>query len=670
MRCYTLQRSKLLHQYVISNNISYHVIFKNLLDELRNTWNISGAIMKFYNERVHGISQLSNTDIAFSDIALGSKDEWMYFYAVRMVIGSNNELDWHPENVGSLFFDWLLHSFQTVEIRTEDQLSLAEQLDKAFTNSEMNISIINFAHLHILNDFKQLLISEDIANQLGLGNRDVNVENYWPNIPSSFYKCFNQENSYFKDINLKANSENEETYMLKSPCIEKRHLNVCAEYCKWTNESKKFFTNKEFMSLMKYASPQAKVLIEQDPSEYQMAAKIVGKESLKKKPKVAPVPLIILCKYQKHQGWEGEEIGMNARFCDSFVQVPSDVGICLSGAMNRADIFKNDKSEIYGEDGNFKRIKGGTFSSSATFILDTNYGKGSNSGKIQMQIHPRTELAQILHELNQDHSTRSFTLTKGHEYIFEVDIDGRIITENFRHLPIDQRKCKLQNEVADDFWFKYYSKRHCQYKCRTLLAYNVCGCIPWDIFRVGSYPECDVFGRTCFKNTLENITHSNDLCVHCYDDCQYLRYKYKLTKEVTDTIQEELFQDNYDKLHVKFSSFYGKCSGMKALCHYLEDKNHTLHDKYSPERDSEDLQNKFEGMIIVNIVFPTSKADLTVLDVRYTLIDKITSLGGSFGLFTQFTGCSIIAVIHLIILTIKQICIFFKDLKAKFCPRN
>ena len=56
--------------------------------------------MKFYNERVHGISQLSNTDIA-----LDSKDEWMYFYAVRMVIGSNNELDWHPENVGSLFFN-------------------------------------------------------------------------------------------------------------------------------------------------------------------------------------------------------------------------------------------------------------------------------------------------------------------------------------------------------------------------------------------------------------------------------------------------------------------------------------------------------------------------------------------------------------------------------------
>ena len=110
------------------------------------------------------------------------------------------------------------------------------------------------------------------------------------------------------------------------------------------------------------------------------------------------------------------------------------------------------------------------------------------------------------------------------------------------------------------------------------------------------------------------------------------------------------------------------CYGIKALCNYLLDKNHTFGDKYLP--DLKDSKDRFYGLIVVNIVFPTSEADLTVMDVRYTLIDKITSLGGSFGLFTQFTGCSIIAVIHLIILTIKQICIFCKDLKSKFCPGN
>ena len=71
------------------------------------------------------------------------------------------------------------------------------------------------------------------------------------------------------------------------------------------------------------------------------------------------------------------------------------------------------------------------------------------------------------------------------------------------------------------------------------------------------------------------------------------------------------------------------------------------------------------GLIVVNIIFASPKVDLVIFDARYTLIDKITSLGGSFGLFTQFTGCSIIAVIHLTILTMKHMFAFMKELKNK-----
>ena len=99
-------------------------MFKSLLDELPKTWNASGAIKKFYNERVQGASLSSNTTIA-----LDRSDEWMYFYAVRMVIGSDNELDWYPENLGSFFIDWLLYLIQSVGIKTEDKVSLVEQLD-------------------------------------------------------------------------------------------------------------------------------------------------------------------------------------------------------------------------------------------------------------------------------------------------------------------------------------------------------------------------------------------------------------------------------------------------------------------------------------------------------------------------------------------------------------
>ena len=643
----TFQRPQLFHEYVKSNNKSYAVIFENLLDETRQTWNVSGTIKKFYDERVKGTSQILN-----STITLDSPEEWKYFYAVRMMIGSENEFDWYPEKVGSFFVNWLLKMISTSNgIDLEDKVSLLEQFDSTFIVPEMNISVLNFAHLHTLNDFKQLLVSEDIANKLGSGTTDVEIENYLANFPSSFYKCFDQEKSYFEGIKFEANPENEEPYMLKSPCIEKRNLNVCADYCNWSNESQYFFSETNFLSLMKYALPQPKILSEQDESEYEMMAKIVGKESLLKKPKVAPMPLIILCKYQKNKGWVGQDIGMDVKFCDNFVQVPSDVGVCVSGAIDTSNIFTSD---FYHDDNKSMKIKGGTIYSSATFFLEAEQGMESYPFPIKMQLHQRSDLAQILLEFSQDHNTRPFTLIRGNEYTFEVGIDGRIITQNFRELPIDRRKCKLPNEVADNFWFKHYSKRQCKYQCRTILAFNACGCIPWDIFRVGSYPKCDIFGRTCFRNVMENITNTDVACKDCHNDCLYLRYRYKVTKSAM-----------YMQENIKFLS--DGCNGMKALCNYVEDKNHTLNDKYSPGENEIPRLNR---MIVVNIVFPTSEADLTVMDVRYTLIDKITSLGGSFGLFTQFTGCSIIAVIHLIILTTKQICIFFKDLKSKLCRRN
>ena len=646
------QRSQLLFEYAKSNDMTYANIYEDLVTELFQTWNIPKAVTDFYHKRIDGIKEVSNTTIT-----LASDDEWKYFHAVRLILG----LDWFPEKLGSFFVNWLLHAFSRYggKEKWENRMLLSDQFDSAFTIPGMNISIMNFANLHTMNDFRQLLVLEEVANRLK-GNEYADAKSYLANFPSSFYKCFNQEKSYFEQMN----SDEKEAYMLKSPCIEKRHPNICKEYCQWSNESQwsNFFSEEEFMSLMKYALPQAMIPKEQENSEYKMAAKIVGKENLRKEPKFASVPLTILCKYQENVEWEGRDIGMNTKFCDNFFEVPSDVGLCISGSINTAEIFKTD---LFTNDLISKKVKGGTYSSSATFFLNTNsnfrpqlferglYGRFDRK-TIQMQIHPTTELAQILHDPRQDHSTRSFTLKRGHEYTFKLSIDGRTVTENFQELPIDQRKCKLPNEVDDNSWFKYYSKRHCKYKCRTILAYNACGCIPWDIFHVGNYTECDVFGRTCFMNVLENITHTNGLCEDCYDDCQYIRYK------MIDVTEKKLSH------YVTFSSSKGTCMGMKALCHYLNDKNHTLDDKYSPKAYAQAYKEKFHGMIIVNVVFPSFEVDLTIMDARYSLIDKVTSLGGSFGLFTQFTGCSIIAVIHLTILTIKRIYIVLKDLKTKF----
>ena len=61
------------------------------------------------------------------------------------------------------------------------------------------------------------------------------------------------------------------------------------------------------------------------------------------------------------------------------------------------------------------------------------------------------------------------------------------------------------------------------------------------------------------------------------------------------------------------------------------------------------------GLIVVNLHFVTPEVKVDVLTVRYTVFDKIASFGGSFGLLTQFTGCSMLAIIHILSLLIKEL---------------
>ena len=662
-----------MYEYAKTNNLSYHDIYQELVKELLQTWNVSEAVDKFYESRAENIRNISNTTVEFEN-----NEEWSYFHAIRQYsVEMDKKFDWFPEKIGSFFVNKILHYLKSQMYYKnkpkiiEKILQIADGLHEAFTIPGMNISLINLAHLHTINDFRQLLAFEDLGYMVGYsGWGKVSLTDYLANFPSSFYDCFKEERSYMEQNDSEEPSN--EPYIMKSPCMENRHVEICKEYCEWSNKSQwsDFFSKKEFYSLMRYALPQGKIVMKQDESELNVVKTLVGHEGTGKKPIIAPVPLVIFCKYLKNQPWIGQDIGMDAKVCDDFEQIPSDVGICVSRGIDATRIFKNQE---FGNGQKSKKMKGGMYSGVATFFLDTDNVKTSQLYKrtidspldsIQMQIHSGNEMAQILYDKRQDHNTRSFTLKRGYEYTFEVSIDGQVLRKNFHELPMGKRNCRLPNEVEEKSWFNSYSKQNCKHQCRTLIAYKQCGCIPWDIYHFGNYNECDVFGRTCFMNAMKNITHAGDLCHGCDDDCQYLRYRFKLKRT------EKIFTEGYeDGKYAAFDPFDDnkECIGMNAICKYLQDKNLTLDDKYYiKEKSVDDMVEKHNGLIVVNIIFASSVVDLTVLDVRYTLIDKITSLGGSIGLFTQFTGCSIIAIIHLAILMIKSICMLIKNFKEKF----
>ena len=91
----------------------------------------------------------------------------------------------------------------------------------------------------------------------------------------------------------------------------------------------------------------------------------------------------------------------------------------------------------------------------------------------------------------------------------------------------------------------------------------------------------------------------------------------------------------------------------------------TLKNMTWPETDKENggstvyqrIRTLNRNMIIVRIGFKTSEIEMTVLDSRTTLADKIAKFGGTFGLWTQLSGCSLLVLINVIVLVIKT---FFK----------
>ena len=66
------------------------------------------------------------------------------------------------------------------------------------------------------------------------------------------------------------------------------------------------------------------------------------------------------------------------------------------------------------------------------------------------------------------------------------------------------------------------------------------------------------------------------------------------------------------------------------------------------------LQGKINSnIIIIRLKFKSSEVRLTVSDARTTIADKIANLGGTYGIWAELTGCSLLGIINLIILCIK-----------------
>ena len=70
---------------------------------------------------------------------------------------------------------------------------------------------------------------------------------------------------------------------------------------------------------------------------------------------------------------------------------------------------------------------------------------------------------------------------------------------------------------------------------------------------------------------------------------------------------------------------------------------------------SENAKILTENIIIVHLKYPSSEVDITVLESRYSLSEKIANFGGMFGIWAELTGFSLLGIINVCLIVLKLV---------------
>ena len=162
--------------------------------------------------------------------------------------------------------------------------------------------------------------------------------------------------------------------------------------------------------------------------------------------------------------------------------------------------------------------------------------------KILLQIDQNKNIPHLLQNGFQDVDERPLILKPGFEYLIEISANGQASTKEFKELSLDKRQCKLSNEVEPSSNVKSYTKSNCRYECHIKEAFKHCGCVPWDFLHfLNNSTECDVFGRTCFLNAMENNQRVKKVhCPHCVEDCNIMTFKKSIKSTKSLDLKQKL----------------------------------------------------------------------------------------------------------------------------------
>ena len=664
-----------IKQYSVLRNLSVGEILPDVYNDIQQSCSTPHYLQEIHHQNQTGFFQGNVSDSEYQDL--------LHLAALKKLFITEQN-PFCPTDLGTYYVHALNNPTSLRKVFNQSDLDAFFGLFQYSENAQM--SLITLGHLYTMTDFGQL-VDELFTYEI--------EKPYLGGLPDDHKKCFLAMTHQYYDNNGDDHHEHESEQEIvyrppfdqASPCLNITSNHPCYSYCLW---HKDFILNKipksEFATLMKLALPQGKMYMGKITEiEKKMIRRIFGDEVDFKDimNPTSPNPFVIFCKNRRDQRWIGSEI---SQYCGDFYASPTDVGICMTQNQNLDDIVRlnPDFSSVFdrNEGGGQRKVTGGTYWGQATFVIDTQSQKLTSQlslrtkpndymndhwldlGKIQLQLHHPRELANILHGAHQEKKESSIKLLAGHEYTISILPINQNVTERFKDLPLETRGCRLPHELPENSFMKVYNDRDCRYECKVRLSMEKCKCIPWEYpYPTQNAPECDIFGRTCFYNSIDVLAHNieND-CPDCLPICKYTVY-HKEIKEVKTLVDPDSAFSNYHN-NDYFNIFHNKCHGNTGICNYLLENDtffdHTWYD-YIKSLDLEIYginyyaDRRFADLIIVHLEYASPKVPTQILDARMSIYDCIAALGGTFGILTQLTGCSLITLIHLLILICKGI---------------
>lgn len=118
-------------------------------------------------------------------------------------------------------------------------------------------------------------------------------------------------------------------------------------------------------------------------------------------------------------------------------------------------------------------------------------------------------------------SRGSYQIRMGYEnqyFVRPVELSSH---EDLRAMPIPARKCRFLDEMLDGSQYNFYTQDLCLFQCKTKMAFETCGCVPWNFLHWEGTENktCDRIGSSCFEWALWTRKDKETNSCDCLPDC-------------------------------------------------------------------------------------------------------------------------------------------------------